>query len=110
MLLSKSGETFGMAVAEAMHFGLALVLSDKVGSAADLLGDGANGLVVHRDDPDGATSALERLVSDPELRERFGASSRERVAERGLDQAAAGALAAIRFAAGTARQRAVGRR
>jgi glycosyltransferase involved in cell wall biosynthesis len=101
-LLSKSGETFGMAVAEAMHFGLALLLSDKVGSAADLLGDGANGFVVHRDDPAGAAAALERLVADPELLARFGACSRERIAERGLDQALDGAIAAIRFAAARA--------
>ena len=34
-LLSAWGETFGVAVAEAMHFGLPLVLSDKVGSGPD---------------------------------------------------------------------------
>ncbi len=45
-LLSGWGETFGIAVAEAMHFGLALLLSDRVGSAPDLLGDGGNGFLV----------------------------------------------------------------
>jgi glycosyltransferase involved in cell wall biosynthesis len=105
MLLSRSGETFGMAVAEAMHFGLALILSDKVGSAADLLADGGNGFVVYRDDPDGAASALERLVTDTALRERFGASSSERIAERGLDRSVDGALAAIEFAAARAAER-----
>jgi glycosyltransferase involved in cell wall biosynthesis len=106
MLLSKSGETFGMAVAEAMHFGLALVLSDKVGSGADLLGDGSNGYVVHRDDPDTAAAALERLVTDDELRARFGAASRERISSWTLDQAVDGAVRAIRFAADRARGRA----
>ena len=104
MLLSKRGETFGMAVAEAMHFGLALVLSDKVGSAADLLGDGGNGFLVHRDDPEGAASALERLVADDALRERFGESSRERVRDWSLERATAGALEAIRFAAQRTRE------
>ena len=106
MLLSKSGETFGMAVAEAMHFGLALVVSDKVGSAPDLVGEGANGFVVYRDDLHGAASVLERLVADADLRARFGEASRERILARGLDAATDGALAAIRFAAERARGRA----
>lgn len=106
MLLSKRGETFGMAVAEAMHFGLALVLSDKVGSAGDLLGHGGNGFMVYRDDLEGAAHALERLVTDRDLRQRFGTLSRERVAEWNLDRATAGALAAVRFAAARALERA----
>lgn len=98
-LLSAYGETFGVAVAEAMHFGLPLVLSDKVGSAADLLGDGGNGFVVARDNVEAAARALETLVVDTDLRRRFGRTSAERVAQRAVDRAAAGALAAIRFAA-----------
>ncbi len=98
-LLSGWGETFGIAVAEAMHFGLALVLSDMVGSAGDLLGDGGNGFLVARDNEDEAVRALERLVSDPELRRRFGEASAARIVARGLDQATEGALAALRFAA-----------
>ncbi len=109
ILLSKRGETFGMAIAEAMHFGLPLVLSDKVGSAPDLLGEGASGFVVYHDDVVGAARALERLVRDDELRERFGAASRGRIAERGLDESTQGALAAIRFAASRGRGRGRGR-
>jgi glycosyltransferase involved in cell wall biosynthesis len=105
-LLSARGETFGVAVAEAMHFGLPLVLSDKVGSGPDLLGDGGNGFVVPRDDVDAAARALEALVVDPAMRERFAQASADRVAARGVDQAAAGAIAAIRFAAQRAQSRA----
>ncbi len=97
-LLSAWGETFGVAVAESMHFRLPLVLSDKVGSAADLLGDGGNGFIVPRDDVEAAERALEALVSDADLRARFGDASARRVAARGLDRAAAGAIAALRFA------------
>jgi glycosyltransferase involved in cell wall biosynthesis len=104
-LLSAWGETFGVAVAEAMHFGLPLVLSDKVGSAPDLLGDGGNGFVVPRDDVEAAASALQALVSDHDLRRRFGEASAVRVANRGLDQAQNGALAAIHFAAERGRRR-----
>lgn len=98
-LLSAWGETFGIAVAEAMHFGLALVLSDMVGSAGDLLGDGGNGFLVAHDKGDEAVHALERLVRDPEVRRRFGKASTARIIERGLDQATEGALAALQLAA-----------
>jgi glycosyltransferase involved in cell wall biosynthesis len=104
-LLSAWGETFGIAVAEAMHFGLALVLSDRVGSAADLLGDGGNGFLVPHADLDAVTCALDRLVANDDLRERFGAASSDRVTRHGLDQALEGALAAVRFAAERARAR-----
>lgn len=102
-LLSKSGETFGIAVAESMHFGLALLVSDKVGSAPDLVGEGSNGFVVYRDDVKEAAASLKQLVADPDLRGRFGAASIERILQRGLDAATQGALAAIRCAADTAR-------
>jgi glycosyltransferase involved in cell wall biosynthesis len=104
-LLSAWGETFGIAVAEAMHFGLALVLSDRVGSAADLLGDGGNGFLVPHSDLDAVTCALDRLVANDDLRQRFGAASSDRIARHGLDQALVGALAAVRFAAERARAR-----
>jgi glycosyltransferase involved in cell wall biosynthesis len=105
-LLSAHGETYGVAVAEAMHFGLALLLSDRVGSAADLLGDGSNGFLVHHDDVDLATRRLEQLVADGEMRERMGRASVSRIAERNIDVAAAGALAAISCAAARAHRRA----
>ena len=102
-LLSAWGETFGVAVAEAMYFGLPLLLSDKVGSAADLLGDGANGYLVARDDLDEATRRLDALVADAERRERFGLVSGQRISEWTLDHAAEGAVSAIRFAADRSR-------
>ncbi len=104
-LLSARGETFGMAVAEAMHFALPLVLSDKVGSGPDLLSEGSNGFLVEHDDIDGAAVALERLVADAQLRRSFGAASRARIASRTLDRATEGAVAAIRFAAARAHER-----
>jgi glycosyltransferase involved in cell wall biosynthesis len=105
-LLSAWGETFGVAVAEAMHFSLPLVLSDKVGSGPDLLGDGGNGYVVPRDDVQAAASAIEALVVDEKLRQRLGEASALRLTNRGLDHAEAGAVAAIRFAAERRRHRA----
>ncbi|MBO0768209.1 MAG: glycosyltransferase family 4 protein [Solirubrobacterales bacterium] len=98
-LLSAWGETFGVAVAEAMAFGLPALLSDKVGSAGDLLGDGGNGFLVARDDVGGATDALERMVADPELRAQFAQESLAKVQRLSLDQAHHQALEAIHHAA-----------
>jgi glycosyltransferase involved in cell wall biosynthesis len=82
-LLSRH-EPWGVAVNEAAAAGLPLVLSDRVGAAADLLEDGANGMLVRADDVEGAASALRRL-RDPELRRRYGARSREIVAAWGYE-------------------------
>ena len=46
-------------------------LATRVGSAADLIRDGENGLLIPREDVPAMTTGLRRLVDDRELRERF---------------------------------------
>ncbi|WP_157211980.1 glycosyltransferase, partial [Sinorhizobium sojae] len=43
------------------------------------LEDGENGLVVPPEDPRALAAALERLIRDPELRQRLGAAAERRV-------------------------------
>ena len=74
-------EGFGLACAEAMAHGRAVVASD-VGGLRDLVVDGETGLLVPPRDVDALRAALERLLADPELRRRLGANARERVRER----------------------------
>jgi glycosyltransferase involved in cell wall biosynthesis len=74
-------EGFGLACAEAMSHGRAVVASD-VGGLRDLVIDGETGLLVPPRDIPALRSALERLLADRELRRRLGANARERV--RGL--------------------------
>ena len=76
-LLSEYQETFGLAVNEAMNFSLPIVVSDRVGCAADLVNEDRNGYAVGAGDVDGATRALSRLLRDRDLRERMGSASRE---------------------------------
>ena len=83
-LLSRR-ETWGVAVNEAMAASLPLVLSDRVGAAADLLVPGENGELVPVDDVDAAARALSKLAADPALRARYGARSRELVAAWGYE-------------------------
>ncbi len=102
-LLSKEHETFGLVVNEAMNFGLPLVLSDKVGSGADLLSDGLNGYRVLSTDVDPAAARLEALAADPELRTQMGAQSFKRIQDWTGERGAQGVVAAVAAAVGTDR-------
>ena len=73
-------ETWGVVVNEAAACGLPLVLSDRVGAAADLLQDGVNGSLVPAGSIDAAADALVRLTADPVARLAAGAESRRIVA------------------------------
>ena len=76
-------ETWGVVVNEAAACGLPLVLSEQVGAAHDLLRPGENGILVPPDDVQATAIALQELVDDDALRRRFGARSRELVADWG---------------------------
>jgi glycosyltransferase involved in cell wall biosynthesis len=102
-LVSSHDETWGLVVNEAMNFGLPIVVSNRVGSASDLVHDGDNGFVVPYDDLDALALALDRLVASKDLRTRFGAASREIVASLTYEVAAAGLLAGVRAAVGEVR-------
>jgi glycosyltransferase involved in cell wall biosynthesis len=73
-------EGFGVACAEAMAHGRAVVASD-VGGLRDLVVDGETGLLVPPRNAAALRGALERLLADRELRLRLGANARERVRE-----------------------------
>jgi glycosyltransferase involved in cell wall biosynthesis len=78
-VLSTIYEGFGMAVAEALARGLAIV-STATGNIPALVGDEA-GIVVEPGNVAAFTNALERVLADPALRRRFGEGAR-RVRER----------------------------
>ena len=67
------------AVMEAMASGLPVV-GTAVNGIADLVDDGATGLLVAPRDPPALAAALERLLGDAPLRRRMGAAGRARVA------------------------------
>lgn len=81
-------ETWGLVVNEAMNFSLPLVVTDKVGCAADLVQDGWNGFVVDHRSADALKCALERLSGDPGLREEFGRRSLELVSRYSIKSCA----------------------
>jgi glycosyltransferase involved in cell wall biosynthesis len=107
LALCSQRETWGLVVNEAMNFGLPVVVSDRVGCAADLVAEGENGLVVPAGSVGALATALRTLVGDPAVRRRWGARSRELVdaydVSRTADEMVAAVLRVVRTRALTAR-------
>lgn len=74
-------EAFGLAIAEAMACGLAVIAS-RVGGVPELVEDGISGLLVPPGDEPALTCSIERVLGDPALRLRLGASARSRIVEQ----------------------------
>ena len=70
-------EGFPNALLEAMSAGLAPVSYDSGSGSSELITHGETGLLVPLGDVDGLRAALDRLVSDEELRARLGEAARE---------------------------------
>lgn len=98
--LPSISETWGLAVNEAMNFGLPVVVSDKVGCAVDLVRNGENGYVIPFQSPEALADRLGRLVDSAAMRRRFGQASIARVQGWNYDVAAAGVCNAIADAVG----------
>jgi glycosyltransferase involved in cell wall biosynthesis len=79
-------EGLGVAVLEAMSSGVPVV-SSTAGGLVDLIEDGLHGLTFEPDDRQGLSAAVARMLSDPELRGRFGVAGRMRAeAEFSVDR------------------------
>jgi glycosyltransferase involved in cell wall biosynthesis len=74
-------EGFGVAAAEAMAFGRPVVAAAG-GALLELVSDGETGLLVPPRDAPALREAVQRLLADPELRERLGRAARVRARER----------------------------
>jgi len=86
-------EGFGIVLLEAAAAGVPVVAGDSGGSA-EAVADGVTGLVVEQpDDPDAVAAALDRLLSDPELRVSQGRAGRARACEQFSYERLAGGLA-----------------
>jgi glycosyltransferase involved in cell wall biosynthesis len=73
-------EGFGMALAEAMSYGLPIVTTNA-GAIPYLVKDGRNGFLVPPQDPEKLAQSIEKLVASPELRAEFGEVNRKVAAE-----------------------------
>lgn len=71
------GESFGIVLVEAMAAGLPIVAS-AIPGFTEVLRDGVDGLLVPPGDAAATTRAVARILDDPSLAGRLGASGRER--------------------------------
>ena len=88
-------DPFPLVVMEAMNGGCAMVLSDRVGGAPDLVIDGENGYVVETGDVAGLAEALGTLVADPGRCRAMGRRSLEIVDGWSFREDVAGLRAAL---------------
>lgn len=73
--LPSKSETWGLSINEAMACGKAILASDRVGCAADLVKSGENGFVFKTDNLDSITYYLQKLIDDRELLNKMGEQS-----------------------------------
>jgi glycosyltransferase involved in cell wall biosynthesis len=94
-VLPSENEPWGLAVNEAMCAGLPIVASTEIGCVPDLVHDGRNGRAFSAGNVAGLTDALRPLLTDPDLRRRMGAASRDIIARWSYAECRAGLQAAL---------------
>jgi len=82
------GETWGLAINEAMASGRAVVASTQVGCAPDLITSGENGFVFESGAVGELRRELQTLADDPSLRRSMGRASQRRIRDWSIDAAA----------------------
>lgn len=90
-----SGETWGLAINEAMCVGLPVIASDHVGCAQDLISPHRNGLIFPAGDTRALAHALRESLADPRRLYSWGRESRNVVARYSYEAATGGLMEAL---------------
>ena len=80
LILPTHSDTWGLVVNEAMACGLPVILSSIAGCAVDLVRENWNGLLIPAKNVPSLALAMQRLVSDSDLRGAMGANSSAHIA------------------------------
>lgn len=99
LVLPSGFEPWGLVVNEAMCFGVPVITSDRVGSAADLVREGENGFTYPVGDVVALADRLRRVLIDGATRREMGGRSRDIIARWGIDETVDGVLNALRSVA-----------
>jgi glycosyltransferase involved in cell wall biosynthesis len=96
-VLPSTYEPRGAVINEAMASGLPVVVSDRVGSIGDIVRPDDNALIFRAGDAAALSAALDRLMVDPDLRDRMGRRSREIISTWSYHEDVQGILEALKF-------------
>ncbi len=77
LLLTSTSEGIPLTLIEGMAAGLPIVATD-VGGVAEVVEQGTTGLLARSGNPDQLAAQIRRLLSEPELRVRYGQAGRQR--------------------------------
>jgi glycosyltransferase involved in cell wall biosynthesis len=91
-------EPWGLVVNEVMNAGRAVVISDEVGCAPDLVENGINGLVFRARDVHDLSRALGEILADPIRLAKMGTKSLERINRWSFEEDIQGLRAALQAA------------
>jgi glycosyltransferase involved in cell wall biosynthesis len=80
-VLSSDAENHSNALMEAMACGLPVIVTD-VGGNRDMIVDGENGLIVPPGDPAAMAQAIQRLITDPDLKTHLASNARRAAIEQ----------------------------
>lgn len=94
-VLASEREPWGLTINEVMNAGKAVIVSDQVGCAPDLLRDGESGFVVSVGDIESLSQRLRRLVSQPDLTRKMGQRSLEIISNWNFEADLRGLLEAL---------------
>ncbi|SEF02936.1 Glycosyl transferase 4-like domain-containing protein [Rhizobiales bacterium GAS188] len=87
---------WGLTVNEGMASGLAVIASNQIASAVDLMRHGDNGMIVKYGDQQAFTDAMERMAADVEACRRMGVRSSELIRGWSYEECVAGVMTALR--------------
>ncbi len=91
-------ETWGLVVNEAFNQGVPVIASEAVGAAvAGMVQDGHTGLMIPEKDSQTLAQAIEKILDDPELRDRMSNNARELIAGWTQEKMALGFQQAIDY-------------
>lgn len=96
-VLPSERESWGLVVNEAMNAGVAVIASDRIGAAADLVRAGVNGFTYPVGDAEALAVCLRTTLSDPQRLTAMGDASRRMIDRWGFDEDIAGLKAALAY-------------
>lgn len=94
-LLPSKSETWGLVVNEAMQFGLAAIVSDKVGCYSDLIIEGQTGFVFENNNVDSLSEAIVKIVQNKQLLLQMGKNAEEHIKKYSTKASSQGILQSL---------------